>query len=438
MINFFNGEPTETQKKEIENQLINKHAGSENAGKFILNFADSRDKGAEITPIAPNGLVDLFNTLNEQISKELMIAHKVVNPALFGVPTTGGLGNNADELIIASMSFQNRYATPKQEDLETVFNGILELNGLPGLLNIKPLEPISKPIDNNVKMSVMTKAEQREMLGLEVLEEEKTNGVADAISMLSPLVAAKVLDTLSNNELRELIGLTGSVVVPEVKETFKNNYELANDLENLTTHLELNGLPADNFEILSAVDIEFSNDAEFNEFHNKTKLNFAAIPNLSANDLKVLSAIAQNPAASTEQLAQSTQLEVPEVQESIKNLNKAGAIDEVPGDTGQVNREVTKDGNDSIPAEDKTIFVKYRYVTRADVPSAKKSRNFCSRLIAANLLYEKSDIDTMSNSQGLSVWEHRGGFYNNPLTGRTQSHCRHIWQQVIVREVKKD
>lgn len=131
-----------------------------------------------------------------------MIAHKVVNPALFGVPTTGGLGNNADELIIASMSFQNRYATPKQEDLETVFNGILELNGLPGLLNIKPLEPISKPIDNNVKMSVMTKAEQREMLGLEVLEEEKTNGVADAISMLSPLVAAKVLDTLSNNELR--------------------------------------------------------------------------------------------------------------------------------------------------------------------------------------------------------------------------------------------
>lgn len=63
---------------------------------------------------------------------------------------------------------------------------------------------------------------------------------------------------------------------------------------------------------------------------------------------------------------------MPEVQESIKNLNKAGAIDEVPGDTGQVNREVTKDGNDSIPAEDKTIFVKYRYVTRADVPSAKR------------------------------------------------------------------
>lgn len=255
--------------------------------------------------------------------------------------------------------------------------------------------------------------------------------------MLSPLVAAKVLETLSNNELRELIGLTGSVVVPEVKEEFKNNYELANDLENLTNHFELNGLPADNFEILSAVDIDFENDSQFNEFHNKTKLNFAAIPNLSPNDLKVLSAISQNPAANTIQLAQSTGLEVPEVTESIKNLNKAGAINEVPGDTGQVNREVTKDGNDSIEDSEKTIFVKYRYVTRADVPAAKKSRNFCSRLLAANLLYEKDDIDRMSNGQSLSVWEHRGGYYNNPLTGRTQNRCRHIWQQVIVREIKR-
>jgi len=444
MINFFNGDPTDTQKADIEKQLIGKHAGATNAGRFILNFADSRDKGAEIIPIAPNGIVDQFAALNEQIRVEIFTAHKVINPALFGIPETGGLGNNADELIIATTAFQNRYAAPRQSDLESVFNGILEINGLPPVLNIKPLEPISKPIDTALIMSAMTKAEQREFLGLEVLEEEANEaGVADALGILSPLVATKVLDNMSQEEIRGLIGLKGKVqAAPTTPEQFKNAHELDFDIEALTTHLENSGEDGSKYEILSVTDIEFNNSEEFNAFHDKVQLNFANIPNLSTDDLKVLSAISQNPAASTNQLAQSTGLDVPTVSESIAHLNSVGALNEVPGDTGQVERQVTKDGEDSLPSEeDRSIFVKYRYALRTDVPpTTTGSRDFCSRLmLTPTKLYTKTEIDSGtggvgSNGTSLSVWSHRGGFYNNPLTGRTQNHCRHIWQQVIVRE----
>ena len=443
MINFYNGDPSETQKADIEKQLINKHTGSTNAGRFILNFAESKDKGAEIIPITSNTLADQFKELNVQIRAEIFIAHKVINPALFGVAPEGGFGNNADELRTANDAFQNRYAQPRQEDLESVFNGILEINSLPPVLNIKPLEPIKKPIDNALMMSVMTKAEQREMLGLEVLEEEdNTLTLGESLSILNPLVAAKVLENLSAEEIRGMVGLSGAVVVaPTTEAQFKNQYELAHELENLTVRLENSGVDGSNFEILSSVDIDFDNDEDFNTFHNKTKLNFANIPNLSLDDVKVLSAIAQNPAASTAQLAQSTGLDVPTVAESIAHLNEVGALSEVPGDTGQVERNLTKDGEDSLPSEEnRSIFVKYRYALRADVPPAKKSRDFCSRLMATpNKLYTKEEIDTGGNNIGsngtsLSVWSHRGGYYNNPLTKRTSSRCRHIWQQVIVRE----
>jgi len=48
LINFLNGVPDATLKEEIEKQVVSKFAGSQNAGRIILNFANGKDNAADI------------------------------------------------------------------------------------------------------------------------------------------------------------------------------------------------------------------------------------------------------------------------------------------------------------------------------------------------------------------------------------------------------
>jgi hypothetical protein len=149
MISFNNGIPTDEEAELLERQIAEKFAGTDNAGKFILNFSDSKDRSAEITPITPSNLDKQYQILEERIDSALTIGHRVINPILFGWASEGtGFSNNADEMRVAHSSFQHRYVTPKQESKEDLFNSILVVNGVPGILEIKPLEPVKAQIDN--------------------------------------------------------------------------------------------------------------------------------------------------------------------------------------------------------------------------------------------------------------------------------------------------
>jgi hypothetical protein len=142
----------------------------------------AKDRSAEITPITPSNLDKQYQILEERIDSALTIGHRVINPILFGWASEGtGFSNNADEMRVAHSSFQHRYVTPKQESKEDLFNSILLVNGVPGILEIKPLEPVKAQIDNATMVANLTQEEIREMIGMDELEGATTNPVADAI-----------------------------------------------------------------------------------------------------------------------------------------------------------------------------------------------------------------------------------------------------------------
>ena len=63
-----------------------------------------------------------------------------------------------------------------------------------------------------------------------------------------------------------------------------------------------------------------------------------------------------------------------------------------------------------------------------------ESREFCQKLMKANKLYTRQEIDAMSNEVGGSVWLMRGGWYTKPDTTIHVPHCRHEWQSNLVRK----
>ena len=76
----------------------------------------------------------------------------------------------------------------------------------------------------------MTATEIREMAGLPPLEAEaQSGGAADALATLSPLVATKVLDNMTAEEIRGLVGLKGTPTITKTEQVFSEDEELILD-----------------------------------------------------------------------------------------------------------------------------------------------------------------------------------------------------------------
>ncbi len=102
------------EKDEIEKKIVQKLTGSPNAGKFLINF-NGRDAKIEITPIEVADAHSQWTFLVGEARQQLMTAHRVTSPMLFGIKDSTGLGNNADELDTAEAQLMKRVIQPRQQ-----------------------------------------------------------------------------------------------------------------------------------------------------------------------------------------------------------------------------------------------------------------------------------------------------------------------------------
>ena len=208
LINFPNGIPTPEESDAIERQMKMKFGGTDNAGRFLVNFSDSPETKPELTPLTPSDLDKQFDILNKTVQQEIFVAHRVTSPMLFGVKTEGQLGGRA-EMIESYEIFKATYVEDRVQRIERGINYLASFNGVTGL-KLQPTEPIAEQLTEMALLQIATKDELREKAGLPILETEELGGarlVADAINALSPLVANKVLESMSPNEIRALAAL---------------------------------------------------------------------------------------------------------------------------------------------------------------------------------------------------------------------------------------
>jgi hypothetical protein len=81
------------------------------------------------------------------------------------------------------------------------------------------------------------------------------------------------------------------------------------------------------------------------------------------------------------------------------------------------------------------LEVRYSYEVKDGLGASiiEGSRDFCREMIRLDRLYTRAEIDRLSNEMDLDVWRYRGGWYSNPNTGKTTPSCRHEWKQNVVR-----
>jgi DNA-binding Lrp family transcriptional regulator len=392
IISFHNGTPTLEEQEEIERQIKDKFTGTDNAGSFVLNFADSRDRGIDIQRLNGNDDDKRFDILNKTVQREIYAGHSVTDPALFGIKEDG-IFTSRNQLVDSFELFQNTYVNGRQQFIERVFNDLAAIQGLSNRLFIQDTEPISIQFSENTVVSVMTQEEIREKIGLPKLEQ--------------PLQAAKT----SKDE--------DSMLVEYFKNCGSTDYE-----------------PVGNGK---ALNFESETSARLHEELNR-KYWFAEIDPL---DTAILNILKENPSTPFLAIAEQLQLSIERVMAGLQRLNEANAIkiavDNVL-DSTQRAVEVTKEGErllEQIPPVEEEFVIRYVYAKRPGVAGADiipTTREFCRKLIELvdkeNRTWTLTEIQDIGVSNNRNVWMRGGGFWGKSY------HCRHYWEQKLMR-IKK-
>lgn len=246
LINFLNGTPTEDEQRQIERNIQNKFGGTSNAGKFILNFSDGSDSAATITPVQLSDAHNQYQFLSDESMRKIMVSHRVISPMLLGIKDNSGFGNNADELQTATILMDNTVIRPFQNLLIKNFDKILAVNGISLDLYFKTLQPLDATNDLTVT--------------------EKSNSIIDGINSLSPLVANKVLESMTADEIRSLVGLKASIIPQEPTQTLS-----AVDLAEYGEEIDLN-----KYELVSSEPVDYENESSLDDQMNKLNATYLA------------------------------------------------------------------------------------------------------------------------------------------------------------------
>lgn len=123
LINFNNGSNlSDDVMDEIEEKVNDKFAGTQNSGRILISFNDDKEHSAELTRLPSDGLIDQYNSLSDNVEKDIYTAFRI-NRVLLG-DSSNETGFSKQPYIEAFALYQKSVIGPIQRELENVLNGV--------------------------------------------------------------------------------------------------------------------------------------------------------------------------------------------------------------------------------------------------------------------------------------------------------------------------
>jgi hypothetical protein len=171
---------------------------------------------------------------------------------LLGIKDNTGFGNNAEELKTATILMENTVIRPFQNLIIESLNKVLAYNELTLELTFKTLQPLDETND----LTVVT---------------DKSNLVLDGINSLSPLVANKVLESMTKDEIRALVGLKR----PVITQTLNSDI----DLSQFSIEEDLS-----DYELIDSRPVDYEKEAELDNMLSVNLSTGTARPNAKSDE----------------------------------------------------------------------------------------------------------------------------------------------------------
>lgn len=181
---MFPKRPQSEEEKSMIKQTIDRLKGAANAGKAVAFFANNQDQLPKIESLPVNNNDKLFHESSQLNTEQICFSH-TIDPILMGVRTQGSLGSGSD-IKQAYVIFEKNVVMPLRSQVQDIINELLFISKIPGKYSINNFQIINETI---------------------VELEGDTSKTSDALNSLSPLVATKVLEKMTPNEIRALASL---------------------------------------------------------------------------------------------------------------------------------------------------------------------------------------------------------------------------------------
>lgn len=453
-ITLTNGEPTEEEKKKITRRFEKAFTGADGK-KFILWFTPNTEKKPIIDDLGASDLTkEDFTAVDNLIQSNIYAGHQITTPALFGISTAGSLGQ-AKEIRDGYEVFKNTYVNDKQQFLEAAFNRIAKYAGVASPLSIIPTAPIGIDLDS-VK-DFAPKSWLLEQIGVDPAKYPDAatgdNNGAPQQGMAGQPGGNEAIRSLSAKQHQQLMRIIrqvgkGQLTEAAAKVLLRNSLGLSD--EDIAEILGTNEptefgdqIPDDDDDTVVALFAECGEDKSKYEVVKTKKIKFAdeedeamflqfKTAEVSSLEASVLDLISKDKRISPETIATTLKIETGDVQTAIDSLLKSGAL-KVTGKPGEEIRTLTKplrELQDGVKAKTREYSVKYSY----DGPQDSRNRPFCAKMMALGRYYTRTEIESISQRLGYSVWDRRGGFYHNPVADVTTPYCRHNWFSHLVQK----
>ena len=432
MITFMDGFPeTQEEAESFKNQIKAPASAIENSGDIIITFAPSSDQAPKVDNLTGNDLDKRYDMLEDSVQQNILVAHSVVAPSLFGVAPEGSF--NAAESADLFEIFKKTYVDTRQKRIEWILNYMVKLSGETGVVKLKDVTPIGTktqepaavaPVGdipaNETQVDVAKSALNGAQIAslIDVVAKIK-EGLLTSESALSIVLAS--FPTIDEAQARRIVGLQ-----PGAQQMSSCKFDCEDDEIGYFAQY---GSPAHEYEVIATFPIAW--DTPSADVFSKQDQLFATIAEISAElndfDKNVLKLIGDG--EDSNGIAKALNTNIEDIAKSMSRLMKWDIL--VKGEVTDLGKQLVSE--EQIPIE--RFEVRYGYRTRLDVPPAKSgSRQFCERLMSLNRLYTRDEINTISGRVDRDVWRYRGGWYTNPDTQASTPWCRHEWiQQLVVK-----
>lgn len=146
IINLNCGDVDDETKKIVERKFKEKFAGTNNAGKFLLNFNDNKDTEMTVARLQSDDFDKRYNQLAKDVVKNIFIAFRST-PNLFGL-ATDTTGFNSQEYAEAFKLYNRTVIRPYQRAIQRAFNTMF---GLENSFIIKPFTMVDTKVEEKTE-----------------------------------------------------------------------------------------------------------------------------------------------------------------------------------------------------------------------------------------------------------------------------------------------
>ena len=450
LITLPNGEPNDEEKRNVDNRLRKTYSGADGK-KYMIAFVNDISRKPVVDDLGTSDLTkEDFGKIDELIQTNIFSGHQVTTPSIMGIAQAGALGTRT-EMRDGYEIFKNTYVNAKQMHLESVFNMLAKLKGVVSEIKIIPTEPLGIEFSEQTIVSVAPKEWVLEKIGIDMT---KYAPVQDAAAPAQSLSVNEHIKGLKGREWQNMQRIIreftkGKINREQASAMLKTGYALSD--EEVNTWLGSEELDAQFAAQDFGVFMEFGESKEsYNIWKSKKRFSdeadFYMFADVNQLESDILDQIAKQKDVTPEVLAEVLDESVETINTVIKDLEDRKILKTTQTKIGKginsniiISRELTQPLSKAVgetKPQTTEILVRYSYdwIAGFNNSDITNSRPFCKALLGANKLYSRSDIEMMSARLGYSVWDRRGGWWND--NGVASESCRHEWKTNVVTRKK--